>query len=224
MHAPSRRGGDNEWPLWVGIIGDLVVPRHDAGVQQRVVEREDITTSSSMPCSSRRDTNCASKFQCPGGVIDSARYAAKLIASDLLFAVRSAGGRRRESPSSVRTAFRSYAAHASNMHVCAMDKARAIIGGPIVDSRVPCNRASFHWTTTSLTRGFEMAAPAIPRPTGISCAAIVTRDSAVNLPLVNSHTRPRRVGRRPMTPTRIPLFSDLDPSGPAEIWLPRRRV
>src|SRR5216683_1457277 len=78
----------------------------------------------------------------------SARYAAKLIASFLLDNVRSLLGRRSSPPNCVPTALLSYAAHASKMQVCTIAKARATIGGPMRESRTPCNAATFHCTTT----------------------------------------------------------------------------
>src|SRR5258708_8551796 len=34
------------------------------------------------------------------------------------------------------------------MQVCTIARARATIGGPMRESRTPCNAATFHWTTT----------------------------------------------------------------------------
>src|SRR5438445_3418769 len=74
------------------------------------------------------------------------------MASFLLANVRSVLGRRRSSPNCVPSAFLSYAAQASNMQVCAIARARATIGGPMRESRTPCNAAASHRTTTlSLT-------------------------------------------------------------------------
>src|SRR5713226_3867101 len=78
----------------------------------------------------------------------SARYAAKLIASFLLANVRSLLGRRSSSPNCVPAALLSYAAQASKMQVCTIARARATIGGPMRESRTPCNAATFHRTTT----------------------------------------------------------------------------
>src|SRR6266481_6288431 len=78
----------------------------------------------------------------------SARYAAKLIASFLLANVRSLLGRRSSSPNCVPAALLSYAAQASKMQVCTIARARATIGGPMRESRTPCNAAAFHRTTT----------------------------------------------------------------------------
>src|SRR5229473_5254371 len=78
----------------------------------------------------------------------SARYAAKLIASFLLANVRSLLGWRSFSPNCVPTALLSYATHASKMQVCTIARARATIGGPMRESRTPCNAATFHCTTT----------------------------------------------------------------------------
>src|SRR5262249_36176976 len=65
------------------------------------------------------------------------RYAAKLIAFALFSSVRWPGGRRRlPSVSVVATATASYAAHASYMHVCAIARARATIGGPLRNDRL----------------------------------------------------------------------------------------
>src|SRR5215467_2339596 len=65
------------------------------------------------------------------------RCAAKLIALALFWSVRSSIGRRRLPPVSVvPTATASYAAQASYMHVCAIARARATIGGPLRNDRL----------------------------------------------------------------------------------------
>src|SRR5216684_4166913 len=101
----------------------------------------------------------------------SARYAAKLIASFLLANVRSLLGRRSSSPNCVPTALLSYAAHASKMQVCTIARARATIGGPMRESRTPCNAAMFHCTTTlSLALAWPIT------PTGQIRTATISKD------------------------------------------------
>src|SRR5262245_45933038 len=70
----------------------------------------------------------------------------------LFSSVRSRGGRRRiPSVSVVPTATASYAAHASYMHVCAIARARATIGGPLRNDRLKrtsARAAAFQSLTT----------------------------------------------------------------------------
>src|SRR5216684_8360474 len=100
----------------------------------------------------------------------SARYAAKLIASFLLANVRSLLGRRSSSPNCVPAALLSYAAQASKMQVCTIARARATIGGPMRESRTPCNAAASHSTTTlSLALDWPIT------PTGQIRTAIVSK-------------------------------------------------
>src|SRR5262245_13079641 len=80
------------------------------------------------------------------------RYAAKLIAFALFSSVRSTGCCRRFPwLSVVPTAISSYAAHASYMHVCAIARARATIGGPLRNDllkRTSAKAAAFQSLTT----------------------------------------------------------------------------
>src|SRR5258708_29228687 len=85
----------------------------------------------------------------------------------LLTSVRSAGGLRRLPPRTVPTATGSYAAHASNMQVCAIASARATIGGPL---------------RRALLRRTSASAALVHSLTAVAEAALAGRTDTTHLP------------------------------------------
>src|SRR5262249_15287222 len=126
-----------------------------------------------------RDDEPGGSSDCPSGYrFRRQRYAAKLIAVALFTSVCSPEGRRR-SPriSVVATATSSYAAHASYIHVCAIARARATIGGPL---------------RSALLRRTSSRAVALQSVTTVAQAEVAHTSAATK---VVAHTSIR--GRRP---------------------------